>query len=139
MLLYNKLTQIILITSLFSTLAYGKRVKMYEQISVHMGFYKLNMQCNTKKCDVLSFYKGNLMGKAKMTKSIVDGIRSNLLTNFLKIEKATGKCPGQGILIKYYRNYTENELYRCYKKKDYYSQEFQDSFTKVYKAVPPPK
>ena len=68
----------------------------------------------------MTFFKGTLYGKAKMKKNIFEGVRSNLFANFLKMEKTKKKCKkGQAVTIKYYRNYGEKELSRCFKKDDY--------------------
>lgn len=131
---------LILILFTLSLGAQAKHYKLYEQFSATMGFYKLNFQCQDTKCVVMSFYKGTLYGKTMMKKDIFNGVRSNLFANFLKIEEKKEKCKkGQGISIKYYRNYGEKDLFRCFDKEDYFSMEFQKSFTKVYKSIPPPK
>lgn len=129
-----------LVFLLLSLAAYSKHYKLYEQIAVTMGYYKINFQCEETKCVVQTYSKGTLMGRTYMKKEIEDGIRSNLFANFLKIEEKKEECPkGQGIYIRYFRNYGEKDLFRCFDKDDYFSQEFQKSFTTVYKSVPPPK
>lgn len=126
---------------LLTVTSQAKHYLAYEQFAVEMGYHKINFQCQERECDVLSFYKGNLMGKRSMKKDIVSGIRANFFANYLKIKpSAEKKCPeGEALTFKYYRNYAEKELLRCFDKEDYYSIEFQNSFSKVYKSIPPAK